>query len=63
MIIKLAFISPMGMGPLSSCEKYYGNLSQTECVAILWFATKPYRTTRKISEGLYQVTKQERNKS
>lgn len=58
MIIKLAFISPMGMGPLSSCEKYYGNLSQTECVAILWFATMPYRTTRKISEGLHQATKQ-----
>lgn len=60
MIIKLAFISPLGKGHLSSCEKYYGNLSQS--VAILWLATKPHRTTSKIREGLHQVTKQERNK-
>lgn len=63
MIIKLAFISLLGKGSLSSCEKYYGNLSQTKSVAILWLATKPHRTTSKISEGLHQVTKQERNKS
>lgn len=51
MIIKLAFIAPMGMGAFSSCEKCYGNLSQTESVAILWLATKPHRTTSKIREG------------